>query len=439
MYLIPKDTELSLQYLTNVLQQFQTKDLPVLKKLKRYYDGKHQILQKKATDDGKPCNKIITNYTYSITQNYLGYLSGIPIRYENDNFNDVIEIINYNDPHQEDVEYLRNALIFGKAFEICYLDEDGKIRFRLFDTRECIPIYSNDLNNELLYVIRFYREDVIDKNNQKYIVEVYGSESTKIYRSTPGFNSFEFIEEQQNYFNQCPVTVFSLNKDEKSIFDQIISLQDAYNDLLSGEVDDFDQFADAYLLLKGVVADDDNLKAMKKNRVLMVDTDADAKYLTKSISDTQVENMLKNINDQIHKITNSPDFNDEKFMAQSGIAMRYKLVGFENQAADIEAYMRKAIQRRIELICSILSLTDDEQKWRDVNIIFTRNLPQSLEPSSISELMQLKGLVSDKTLLSQLPFVNNVDEELEAVQNEKVENMDIYNFSNPVIESDEED
>lgn len=155
-----------------------------------------------------------------------------------------------------------------------------------------------------------------------------------------------------------------------------MTLQDAYNKLLSSEVDDFESFCDAYLVLKGCMADADDLVAMKQNRVLMMDTDAEASYLTKSVSDTQIENMLKNINDTIHKISNSPDFTEDTFMSQSGVAIKYKLIGFENVASNIVANMTKALQRRIELICSILSLTDGETKWRDIQIVFTRNLPQ---------------------------------------------------------------
>ena len=221
-----------------------------------------------------------------------------------------------------------------------------------------------------------------------------------------------------------------------------MTLQDAYNKLLSSEVDDFESFCDAYLVLKGCMADADDLVAMKQNRVLMMDTDAEASYLTKSVSDTQVENMLKNINDTIHKISNSPDFTEDTFMSQSGVAIKYKLIGFENVASNIVANMTKALQRRIELICSILSLTDGETKWRDIQIVFTRNLPQNITDTA-QAINQLRGIVSDKTLISLLPFIKDVDAEVKQLQKEKEANMSMYGFdtnsTTDNAESDEEE
>ena len=206
-----------------------------------------------------------------------------------------------------------------------------------------------------------------------------------------------------------------------------MSLQDAYNNLLSAEIDDFDAFADAYLILKGVVADSEDLANMKQNRVLLMDAEDSAEYLTKNISDTQIQNMLQNINDQIHKMSNSPDFNDEKLMAQSGIAMKYKLIGFENVSSAIVANMTKALQKRIELICEVLNLTDGVAMWRDIKITFTRNLLENtLETAQM--VNQLRGLVSDETLLSQIPFITNPAEEVERVKEQKQLNVDLYSF-----------
>lgn len=438
-YLISPDEELTKIKLGQILQNFQTKYLPQLNRYWNYYDGKQKVLNKKATDTGKPNNKVVVNYCNSIVKNYLGYLTGIPINYSNDNFQEILDVLKYNDVTAEDSEYLRNALIFGRGFEVNYIDEEGKQRFRLFDPRNCVPVYADTLSNELLYVIRFYMEDSIAPTvEQKYIVEVYGPSFIRKYRSAPGFGSFEEVEEKPHFFGQCPVTVFSLNEDEDSIFKQIMTLQDAYNELISGSIDDFDAFADAYLILKGVTADSDDLTSMKENRVLMIDQDADANYLTKDINNTQIEYLLKITDEQIHTISNSPNFNDEKFMAQSGEAIKYKLIGFENQAANIENLMKKALQRRIELIAGILSLTGEEEQWRDVMIKFTRNLPNSLTPNTPQDLMTYKGLVSDSTLLGLVPFVKDVDEELAKVQEQKEENMSLYSFPTSQVE-DEDD
>ena len=41
----------------------------------------------------------------------------------------------------------------------------------------------------------------------------------------------------------------------------------------------------------------------------------------------------------------------------------------------IEAEMKKALQRRVEIICGIASLKLGEEVFRDINIEFSRNIP----------------------------------------------------------------
>ena len=395
-------------------------------------------MRKQASDIGKPCNRVMTNYCYNIVQNYKGYLTGIDIAYSSDQELDMVfDVLNYNDCHTVDSQLLQDALIYGVAYEIAYIDEEGKHRFKTLNPMTCFPIYDNTLNQDLKYAVRLYMDDLIEKDS--YIVEVYSDKWVRTYKSTMGFKSFNLIKEEPHYFGMVPITVFQLNENRKSIFDQIITLQDAYNELLSAEVDDFQSFADAYLVLKGMMGTDpEDLADMKRNRALLLDSDADASYLTKNISDTQIENMLNNINDAIHKIANSPDFNDEKLLAQSGIAMRYKLVGFENASSAIEAEMRKALQRRIELICAIANLKGSESVWRDIKITFTRNLPTNLTETA-QVVNSLRGLVSDQTLLSLLPFITDTQAEMDRLAEEKQANYSLYSNSFPTGNESEDE
>lgn len=66
--------------------------------------------------------------------------------------------------------------------------------------------------------------------------------------------------------------------------------------------------------------------------------------------------------------------------------------------------------------------------WRDVEITFTRNLPVDLAETA-NLVNTLKGTVSDRTLLSLLPFVSDIDKELEMVEESKLRNMELYSFS----------
>ncbi len=438
MFYIDKDTELTTELLQKIMNKFTTYVQPKLQKWKDEYDGKHAILNKKYSDETKTCNKIVTNYAKIITDTYNGYIVGKPLTYtSNDDITDVQEVINYNDDNAENIAFCQNALIFGVAYELQWLDKYSKTRYSQVNPLNAFAVYDNTLDSNLLYFVRWYDANTIDEVDEK-IVEVYSATNKKTYKVKGIGGSLEFVSEEVHYFKDVPVSVFWLNETEENIFDCIISLNDAYNELQSSEVDDFSAFCDAYLALTGMDAEDEDVKSMKENRVLLLPQGGSAAWLTKNASDTQIVNMLDNIKKNIFKVTACPDMADETFLAQSGTALAYKLVGFENVAAGIVARFTKAIQRRIELICNILNLKASDAIWRDININFVRNLPVNTT-ETIELVNALKGIVSDKTLLSQIPFIDDVQAELEAVQKQKKANMEMYSFGNPHLHDDEDD
>lgn len=437
MIYLSKETELTTDLLQKIINKFNTNTLPKLQRYKDYYDGKHAILNKSYKDNTKECNHIVTNYCKIITDTYSGYICGKPISYtSNNNIEDVQEVINYNDSAAEDMQWVTNALIYGVGYELHWIDKYSQVRYSQVNPLNCFAIYDNTLDCELLYFVRWYKADTTDESD-RYIVEVYSDSTIKTYE-THGINGSLMIkDEKPHFFGDVPVSVFYLNENEENIFNSIMSLNDAYNELQSSEVDDFNAWVDAYLVLKGMDADKEDIQSMKENRVLLLPEDAAAEWLVKNANDTQIVNMLDNIKKNIFKVTACPDMADETFLAQSGTALAYKLVGFENVASGIVARFTKAIQRRIELICNVLNLKASEAVWRDISINFIRNLPVNLT-ETIQLINSLKGTVSDATLLSQLPFIKDVDSELEAVQKQKEENMALYAFDTHIDEDEDE-
>lgn len=438
MFYLNRDTELSIELLQKMINRFRLNVEPKLKKYKNYYDGIQAILNKSYSDATKPCNKTVINYCKNITDSYCGYLATpgfISYRSEQD-IEEVMNILRYNDYQAEDADYLLEALTYGKAHELMYIDNASKVRFRLIDPTQSFGIFDDSLTGDLMYFVRMYKDSEWDDSNI-YNVDVYSDYSIKHYTMSGESGLPKFVSEEPHYFGQCPANIFHL-PDEKSIFDCILSLQDSSNELLSAEIDDYSAFCDAYLALMGVDADTEDIASMKENRVLILPEGASATWLTKNASDAQVENILKRIHDSIYRISQCVDWSNESLMSgiASGISIQYKMTGMESRAGKIEAEMKKALQRRVEIICGIASLKLGEEIFRDIEIDFKRNIPEDVT-SLINIINALKGTVSDATLIGQLPFVSDVNAELEAVQAQKEANMSLYSFGTVSDEEEE--
>lgn len=438
MFYVNKNTNLDSLLLQKMISKFRVEVEPKLQRYKNYYDGKQAILNKAYADASKPCSRTVINYCKNIVDSYNGYLATpgcISYRSEQD-IDDIMNILRYNDYAAEDADFLLDALIYGIAAELMYIDESGHTRFRLINPTTCFGVCDDSLTGDLLYFVRMYKVNDWDESNI-YNVDVYSDYDIKHYTMNGANGYLSFVSEEPHYFSQCPANIFTL-PDEKSIFDCIMSLQDAANELVSSEIDDYSAFCDAYLTLIGVDADVEDISSMKENRVLVLPDGAAAQWLTKNANDTQVENILKRIHESIYRIAQCPDFSSESFVGgvSSGVAIRYRLTGMETKAGKIEGEMKKALQRRVEIICGIASLKLGEEVFRDISIDFKRNIPEDYT-SIINMINSLKGTVSDSTLLSLLPFVEDVNAELAAVQEQKQANMALYNFGSST-EGDEE-
>ena len=439
MFYINKDTELTKELLSKMINKFNIEVEPRLYKYKNYYDGIQKILSKKYNDATKPCNRTVINYCKNIVDSYCGYLAtpGYISYHSENNIDEIMNILRYNDYQAEDAEFLKNALTYGVACELMYIDSDSKTRFRQINPITCFGVYDDSLTGDLLYFVRMYKASEWD-NSDTYYVDVYGDYDIKHYTMTGKNGYLKFISEEPHYFSQCPANIFYL-QDEKSIFDCILSEQDAINELVSAEIDDYSAFCDAYLTITGADLDENDVQMMKQNRVLILPEGAAANWLTKNSNDAQVENILKRLHDSIYRIAQCPDFSSESFVGgvSSGIAIQYRLTGMETRAGQIEAEMKKALQRRVEIICGIATLRLGEEVFRDIEISFSRNIPAD-ETTAINLVNSLKGTVSDKTLLAQLPFINDVDKELSLLEEQQEKNMELYSFGTENLKEEQE-
>ena len=417
--------DLTIKKIEEILQKFRTSELPHLQKLENYYLGKHLILSRQMTDSTKPNNRIVINYPAYIVDSFASYLCGSPITYSGSE--EIKEILEYNDTADLDLELDSDANIFGYAIEQVYLDSAANVRQARISPKECILLYDNSIEKNLLAAIRFYP---IDENS--CIVEVYDSNYKTTYSCSNSYSNLSLIDEEPHYFNDVPFVEYINNEYRTSSFETVIPLIDGLEKLSSDCVNDFEAFCDCYMVLKNVVAESEDIQQMKENRVLLLDSDSEATYLTKEVNVSQIESLKKDFVENIHKISCVPNMSDSNFAANaSGVAIRFKLLSFENATAKKERKFKKGLQRRLELINNILSITGNA--YLNTIITFTRNLPVN-EVEIAQEINQLRGLVSTRTLISQLPFVEDADEEIKLLEEETAANSSLYAFGSDIDE-----
>ena len=403
-------------------------------KLENYYNAKNDILSRTMKDASKPNNKIANSYASYITDTLVGYFVGKPISYNGndpDILNELQMIFEYNDEADENAELAKNASIYGIAYELLYMN-DNVVRFKSLDPKECIPIFDDTLDNNLLAFIRYYDNYDVVQDKTITIIEVITDKETVRYQTTSTLGSLTFIESYPHYFGMVPVAIYKNNEEESGDFEQVISLIDAYDKLESDSLNDFEYFVDAYLALYGFTAEPEDIAQMKENRVLLMDEGTSAEWLIKDTSDNNIENIKNRIDADIHKFAKCPNLADKEFASNaSGVAIKFKLLGTENKVAIKERKFKRGLQQRLELLANIKGVLANGFDWRSIDIIFTRNIPAN-DVDIANMVNTLSGIVSEETLLAQIPFVEDVVSEIERLDKEKEKNKEL----NPFFQSD---
>ena len=426
---IDKDTVITKELVQDLIKE-HSKERSRILKMKNYYNGINEAIKNRQyTDTNKPSNRLYSGYPSYITDNFVGYILGQPVTYKSDN-EALLETLNlsflYNDEIDNNTTLAQEQSICGYAYELLYIDEDGNARFKSVDTEDMIVVYENTLEEKEFFAIRC----VLDEDN-KGSVYVYTKDNIEAY-AIENNELGSIIEEecQDNFFIDVPICTYENNRQRIGDFEKVLSLIDAYDFANSDTANDFEYFTNALLVISGVTMDEKDEEGrplnFKDNRVLnFVDNEGKAEYLIKNINDTALENYKNRINLDIHKFSNVIDISDKNFGNNlSGIAMKYKLLGMENIASIKESKFRKGLMKRIELLTHFLNLSiNSDYTYTEITPVFTRNIPSN-DVETVEMIKQLYGMISDKTLLSQLPFIEDVQAELDAIQKQKEGTLD---------------
>ena len=415
MITLKEGTELTTAVLTKLLAKRVTHVSN-----QKYYYGLQDILDRAMTDTTKPNNKLVNAQAAYIVDVNVGYFMGQPVSYssKNEAYMKILQdIFDDNDEQNENVQLSKDCSICGKGYELLYIDEDAKTRFHRIPPGNMIIVYNTKITPEPWIALRLYTS-----GDEEVYVEVYTKTDITLYKTDSANTSLTFVSTGDNKFGEVPAVEYLNNEEAQGDFDKVLTLIDEYDKAQSDTANDFEYFTDAYLHLHNVDLGEQEIKDLKEKRVLQTSGEAEGtvEWVIKEIQDTATENFKNRLQKDIHQFSKTPNLTDESFVKTlSGIALRYKLIGMEWTAATKERQFKLALQRRIMLINKVLGIKGSTYDYKDIQIDFVRSLPQN-ETERATMVKDLKGIVSDATLLSLLPFIQDPAEEQKRIDKEQV-------------------
>ena len=416
MYTLPKDTKITNSILNDVIQ-YNERYKDRFKMLEDYYLGKHKILERTKEDRLKN-NKVMINHAKYITDTNVGYLLGNPVDYQVSDGYDiepVLDAYKKQTINDLDSEIAKDVSIYGIQREYVYVNENSEPRSCEIDNKNSIIVYDDTVEHNKLFGL-IYRP-IYKGDSFKYWDIIYCDKNEiRNYKSyTKSLN--QVGERKPHKFGDVPIIEYKNNPEILGDFETVLTLIDAYNLLQSDRVNDKEQLVDAILLFYGMDFDDKDAEMLKTSRMISnIPEEGKVDYLVKTLQEGDVDILRQNIENDIHKISMVPNMSDENFIGNSsGVAIRYKLLSFEQNIKNKERYMEKGLMERFRLYNNYLNAISKMQivPTEEVDAVFTRNLPSNDYETS-QMINNLQDLVDSETLLSQLSFVKDASEIVEA-------------------------
>lgn len=421
----------------------------------RYYRGDHDILQKKRMgigSDGKPVelknlpnNRKVDNQYAKMVDQKTNYLLSQPLAFKSDN-EEYVEHLNkvFNKRFHKILKNLgEDCMNGGIAWLHPYYNETGELKFKRFASYEILPFWADTEHTELAMAVRYYLEEdpkLIDRFIEKIEVytkdgiDFYTFENNRLVPEKPHQNYFRVGEQEYNW-ERIPLIAFKLNAKEIPLIKRCKNLQDSINEIVSTFKNNMEENAyNTILILENYEGEDPaefrhNVNQYGLIKVGSVDgARGDVRTLQVEVNATNYESMLKMFKKALLENCKGYDFTDLHTSGGEPNQMLVKSIFSEIDldANEMELEFQCAFEELLVFVNHSLGVTDEE-----VEIIFNRDVLQN-EAEIIQMLASIGLRVSNRTLISQVPFVDDINAEIAQLEKEEQKAMDAYNGAMPM-------
>ena len=294
-------------------------------------------------------------------------------------------------------------------------NEQNEFKYAVVDARQIVPIWTRNLEKELLAALRVYT-DIDEESGDTYTVyEVWTDKECSAFRRKQD-EEYACIQEYMRY---TIVDVDTQLVDNTNIYQHIQELIFVLTNYGGEESSSLEI-----------------LREMKHSKLLQVDSDgADDKSGISTLSiEIPVEarkEFLTITRKAIFEQGMGIDPDPQNFGNSSGVALRYLYSLLELKAGMMETEFAPSFSRLVKAILRFYGRKTDtvKQTWTRTSV------NNDTELADIASKSQ--GVISKKTIVRNHPWVENPEEEIKLLEEEEAQNMP--KFDKVPIEGDDDE
>lgn len=357
------------------------------------------------------------------------------------------------------LDYITTGACYGLVYENKYNEEV----YANVSSLNTVAIWNYDVPSTKIGLLRCWYEntatggiethlEIITKDYKKQFVD--GIEKKTITENAE--YKFEEVDGTNTPIMWTDLPCFAVeNPYGMAFFENVMTLINKNEKVIENNANIFDYNDNAKLKVTGFSPENDplipltdekgNIKTDKEGKAIMQknpariqedeailnakvfytpDKDGDIDWIIKNINDTASENHKKTCIDMALMISGVPNVTDQGFTdADNAAALEKKFFPLEQVLQQAHHLFRKEYLRMWEMITARINLKKNkEYDFRDIDVILIRNLPTDTE-SLTTAWLKLRGLVSDKSIISHLPFGLDAESELAEMDKQNEENI----------------
>ena len=405
------------------------------KKYSNYLSKNLDIQRRHFSDPNKVNNKLNFDYRKSIVDQSVGYILGKAINFvindpkitnstnkynENQLFsvsNEINSFMIKNNFQKSLIKVCKDAGIMGFGAIWVYVDkETAEFKTMPLSSYNCFSLGSN---SEGTYRHGFIFEEAYNAQGVQYVKCTYSNEKyIEVYNI---FSSGAKRESKVfHYFGVNPLIIVKNNMEMQNDFDNVDSLINAVDKLMSDAQNESEEQRLAYIVLQGKEnITQEVVERARQTGVFKIPEDAKMYYLTKDINPAIISEHYDKLNENIWKLSNSVDFTDQKFSEASGEARKWKLINLENKSTLKIVELKASLRTMFKAYMNVLRFSNlPNVDYFDIQFVLTRALPVDLTYVA-DYINKLAPHVSRETLMSLMPFVENPSEEIAKIDGEE--------------------